>query len=112
MTESSEYMNCPSCGRPVKADATVCGHCWTKFQGEVVKSTSRLSRPSAPNVSSEIARLTVRYRDTYAVASTMVGFGAIVKAIGLILGALVFIASVGTAGGLGARVIIGGLILG
>jgi hypothetical protein len=45
MTELSEYRDCPKCGKPVKADATCCGHCWTRFSSEVATPTTALPPP-------------------------------------------------------------------
>ena len=113
MTESPEYIDCPNCSRPVKADAKVCGHCWTKFQGETVRDTSRPGSDSPPKFRSEIAALTVRYRDAYAVASTIMGFGGVVKAIGVLLAGIVVLASLATSNDLGGgRAVLGGLLLG
>ena len=113
MTESAEYIDCPNCSRPVKADAKVCGHCWTKFQGETARDTSRPDSQAPPRFRSEIAALTVRYRDAYAVASTILGFGGVVKAIGVLLAGIIVLASLAVSNEFGGgRAVLGGLLVG
>jgi len=44
MDEVAEYRKCPNCGKDIKADATLCGHCWTKSTPSVVRNRAHASR--------------------------------------------------------------------
>ena len=105
MAEPLEHTNCPKCGKPVKVDAKLCGNCWSPLEG--VKETPRVRESQPLRSRSEMATLSVRYRDAYVIARKIIGLGGIVKVIGILLGVAVLLVSLGALGDIGWRVIIG-----
>lgn len=114
MADLSEYIACPKCGKPVKANAAVCGHCWTKLASEAVVGVSNvIDHSSRSSASGELATMTVRYRDAYTVASAINQFGNVIKILGAVLAGVIFLAALGAADEtFGWRAVVGGAILG
>lgn len=129
MDEVTEYRKCPNCGKNIKADATLCGYCWTKSTPSVVRNIAHassvrlnpLETPSDRSSTSSDLRLTLpeearrgagyefhesRYAALHAVGSAYAFLGWLVIIGGILFG----IVSVGLAsreGGFRAGVVAG-----
>lgn len=40
MEDATQYRKCPKCGKEIRADATLCGYCWTKSTPTAVTASS------------------------------------------------------------------------
>lgn len=119
MTEQ-EMRNCPKCGKEINAEATRCMYCFAKSD-PVYKTTRKPvvqeqgdSLPVAPpptgprlfsdtsadpsrgsiagtTTSSRSAAVVYRYRDAYAIASTVVQWGQTLKTLAIVSAAVVFL---------------------
>lgn len=47
MEEATEYRKCPKCGKEMRADATLCGYCWTKSAPTVVTTSRENAEPQS-----------------------------------------------------------------
>lgn len=88
-------MKCPYCEYDFgwNTEATRCPECGTTL-GQIVKAEALNTTTETTDDSGPTRALKVRYRDAYFVAKATVGFGALVKGIGILLAAVIFLVTI------------------
>lgn len=111
MAEVTGYRKCPNCGKEIKAEATLCGYCWTKsspmvtsnaadasdgeLRASIPESSSLAASSPSPSFDSPQARgVARRYQDAYTVAASIIGQGQQLKATAIVVGFLVALLAV------------------
>jgi tetrahydromethanopterin S-methyltransferase subunit F len=77
---------CPKCSNPVDKDTKYCPYCDAPI--DFTYNATVDANESVVAASNRISSLITRYKDAYTVASVTNGFGGLIKAIGIIIAAL------------------------
>jgi ribosomal protein L37E len=122
--DMNESVQCTRCGTTNRAAQYFCSKCGLNLHADggsqrveceesgMSMAATDKSELSPANLHGMIAALVAKYRDAYIVAGTIVVFGTAVKVIGLVLGVIAVVVSLGAADDLGWFAPVGGLVLG